>query len=140
MNPKWAPFFTLFSGPSYTTASFHPGGFDRQVFEERASLSSLFPRPPSPPSWRKEKSRPRSCLLGPNPTGCKREAHQEKDSIRGEKRHIDMIKKDQNGVGPLCSVRDQHVITIAKIGAGMPQTRWTLRNTKRLAPVRASNP
>jgi hypothetical protein len=28
--------------------------------------------------------------------GYKREAHREKDSVRGEKRHIDKIKKDQN--------------------------------------------
>jgi hypothetical protein len=28
--------------------------------------------------------------------GYKREAHREKDSVRGEKRHINKIKKDQN--------------------------------------------
>jgi hypothetical protein len=46
MVSKWTPFFTLFWAPSF----------------------SPFPRPPSPPSWRNEKSRLRSCSLELNLT------------------------------------------------------------------------
>jgi hypothetical protein len=49
-----------------------PSRFDAYSFcPAPLRLFSLFPRPPSPPSCRKEKSRPRSYLLGPNPTGTR---------------------------------------------------------------------
>ena len=48
---------------------------------------SLFQRPPSPPSWRNEKSQPRSCSLEPNPNDYKsRFPPGEKDGDRDTER------------------------------------------------------
>jgi hypothetical protein len=63
-------------------------------------------------------------LLGPNPTGIRGRQHS------GRK---DAYRQDQEGskcsVGPLCSVTDQYVTAVAKIGADTPQLRRNLGTT-----------
>jgi hypothetical protein len=44
----------------------------------------------------KRKATAEELLARAESNGYKREAHREKDSVRGEKRHINKIKKDQN--------------------------------------------
>src|ERR1700722_14966281 len=56
--------------PFFTTLL--PSRFDHHAFYHVPFPPfSLFPRPPSPPSWRNEKSRLRSCSLGMNPTAIR---------------------------------------------------------------------
>jgi hypothetical protein len=59
---------------------------------------SLFQRPPSPSSWRNEKSRLRSWKLEPNPTAIGEGAHREKDGARDDGKHNDKTKTNQNVV------------------------------------------
>jgi hypothetical protein len=94
-SPKWTP-FTLFWAPSCATASSRPYGSDRQIlkawqpippcpqfdhytcFPASSPFFSLFPRPPSPLSWRNEISRLKSYSLEPNLTAIRRKESTER--------------------------------------------------------------
>ena len=45
---------------------------------------------------------------------------------RRQKAHRQDQERSKCGIGPLCSVRDQYLTAVAKIGADKPQTWWML--------------
>ena len=141
MVPNGLPSSRYFWPLPAQTASSRSGGSDRQVLDKLASLFShahqdysLFPpfyplglitprvlsHSFAPLSWRSEKSRPRSYLLGLNLTVTRGGLPRQRQHSRRQETH----RRDQGGpkysVGPLCPVRDQYLTAVAKIGADTP--------------------